>query len=418
MHIPTTDFGQLLDIKAPWRVSRVTLTQKEKQVQFEVVCEEGAELTCPECGAVCPGYDHRTRKSHHLDVSRYQSVVLADVPRVRCSQHGIRTVSVSWADRRSRFTGAYEALVIDWLKEASISAVSRLMGLSWNAIDGIMQRAVKRGLARRQEQTVAQIGVDETSFRKRHNYVTIVSDTQSGTVLYVGEDRKISTLTDWYEGLSSEQLNAINSVSMDMWPAYISATLGHVPDAEKKIAFDRFHVAKHLGEAVDKVCQQEHKALMKEGVEDLKGTKYDWLTALGNLSRKKQISFKKLRSGTKKMARAWDLKRTASHLWHYPSGTWAKKGWEERLSRTVPCPLDPMPSAARTIKNHLSGIINAIVLNISNGSAEGLHSRVKTIKVHCRGFHNRQRSANAFHFHSGGRDFYSVGVSAMYTYQN
>ena len=173
IHIPTTDCGRLLDIEAPWRVSKVTLTHKEKQVQFEVVCEDGTELTCPECGAVYPGYDHRSRKWHHLDVCRYQSVVIADVPRVKCPKHGVRTVSVSWADRRSRFTGAYEALVIDWLKEATISAVSRLMGLSWNAVDGIMQRAVKRGLARRQEQTVAQIGVDETSFRRRHNYVTI-----------------------------------------------------------------------------------------------------------------------------------------------------------------------------------------------------------------------------------------------------
>jgi len=406
MHIPTTDFGQLLDIEAPWRVSKVTLTHKEKQVQFEVVCEEGAELTCPECGAVCPGYDHRTRKWRHLDVCRYQSVVIADVPRVKCRKHGVRTVSVSWADRRSRFTGAYEALVIDWLKEASVSAVSRLMGLSWNAVDGIMQRAVKRGLARRQEQTVAQIGVDETSFRRRHNYVTIVSDTQSGTVLYVGEDRKISSLTDWYEGLSTEQLNAIKSVSMDMWPAYISATKAHVPDAEEKIAFDRFHVAKHLGEAVDKVRRQEHKALMKEGVEDLKGTKYDWLTAPGNLSRKKQISFKKLRSGTYKTARAWHLKHTASHLWHYSSRTWAKKGWKKWLSWAVRCRLDPMKAVAKTIRNHLWGIINAIVLNVSNGPAEGLNSRVKTIKVRCRGFRNKQRFANAIYFYLGGLDLY------------
>jgi len=296
--------------------------------------------------------------------------------------------------------------VIDWLKEASVSAVSRLMGLSWNAVDGIMQRAVKRGLARRQEQTVAQIGVDETSFRRRHNYVTIVSDTQSGTVLYVGEDRKISSLTDWYEGLSTEQLNAIKSVSMDMWPAYISATKAHVPDAEEKIAFDRFHVAKHLGEAVDKVRRQEHKALMKEGVEDLKGTKYDWLTAPGNLSRKKQISFKKLRSGTYKTARAWHLKHTASHLWHYSSRTWAKKGWKKWLSWAVRCRLDPMKAVAKTIRNHLWGIINAIVLNVSNGPAEGLNSRVKTIKVRCRGFRNKQRFANAIYFYLGGLDLY------------
>ncbi len=84
----------------------------------------------------------------------------------------------------------FEALVIDWLTEASTSAVSRLMGLSWNAIDGIMQRAVERGLSRREEVCATQIGVDETAIRKRHDYVTIVSDQKEGTVLHVGSDRK------------------------------------------------------------------------------------------------------------------------------------------------------------------------------------------------------------------------------------
>ena len=105
---------------------------------------------------------------------------------------------------------------------------------------------------------------------------------------------------------------------------------------------------------MDKVRRQEHKALMKEGVEDLKGTKYDWLIAPGNLSRKKQISFKKLRSGTYKTARAWHLKHTASHLWHYSSRTWAKKGWKKWLSWAVRCRLDPMKAVAKIRQHHLS----------------------------------------------------------------
>jgi len=111
----------------------------------------------------------------------------------------------------------FEALVIDWLKEASTSAVSRLMGLSWNAIDGIMQRAVERGLSRMEEVFPTRIGVDETAFKKRHDYVTIVSDQEEGTVLHVGSDRKKETLKAWYESLTEEQRAAIESVSMDMW---------------------------------------------------------------------------------------------------------------------------------------------------------------------------------------------------------
>ena len=157
----------------------MTLAHKEKEVQIRVVREEGSELRCPECDAVCPGYDHRHRKWRHLDMCAYRTVIEADVPRVACPEHGVRTVSVPWAEPKARFTAAFESLTIDWLKEASVSAVARLMGLSWNAIDGIMQRAVQRGLARRTDRPLARVGVDETSFRKRHRYVTIVSDVYS-----------------------------------------------------------------------------------------------------------------------------------------------------------------------------------------------------------------------------------------------
>lgn len=261
------------------------------------------------------------------------------------------------------------------MKEASTSAVSRLMNLSWNAIDGILQRAVKRGLSRREALCVTQIGVDETAFRKRHDYVVIVSDQESRTVLHVGGDRKKETLKAWFESLTGEQREAIESVSMDMWPAFINATLESIPGAIEKIAFDKFHVARYLGEAVDKVRRQEHKALMAEGYEDLKGSKYDWLYNPRNMTRKQEKRFKALRDSTPKTARAWAIKEVA-----------------------------------KTIKEHLWGILNAIVLKVSNGPAEGLNSRIKMIKVRSRGFRNKERFANAIYFHLGGLDLYPEGV--------
>ena len=139
--------------------------------------------------------------------------------------------------------------MIDWLKEASIQAVSRQLSLSWNAIDGIMQRAVKRGLARRQTEPVTHIGVDETAFKKGHDYVTIVSDGKR--VLHVADERKTSSLDSYYDTLTDEQKAGIVSISMDMWPAYIKATLENIPDAR----------AKYLGAAVDKVRKYDHMDL-------------------------------------------------------------------------------------------------------------------------------------------------------------
>jgi len=404
-------YAQILGIKSPWQVSSVELALSEGEVTVHVEQEESATQCCPTCGEISPGYDSRTRRWRHLDTCQYKTILVADVPRVKCQEHGVVTVSVPWAEPGSGFTALFEALVIDWLKEASTSAVSRLMGLSWNAIDGIMQRAVKRGLSRREALCVTQIGVDETAFKKRHDYVTVVSDQDEGTVLHVGGDRKKETLKAWYESLIDEQREAIESVSMDMWPAFINATLESLPAAEDKIAFDKFHVAKYLGEAVDKVRRQEHKALMAEGYQDLKGSKYDWLYNPENMTRKQKNRFKALRDSTLKTARAWAIKELAMSLWHYVSKTWARKGWEQWLSWAVRSRLGPIKEVARTIKEHLWGILNAIVLKVSNGPAEGLNSRIKMIKIRSRGFRNKDRFANAIYFHLGGLNLYPEGIN-------
>src|SRR5690606_21451053 len=111
-----------------------------------------------------------------------------------CPEHGVRQVQVPWAEEGSRFTMLFERLVIDWLQESSRSAVARQLWLSWHEVHTIMQRAVRRGLSRRQQEVVEHLGVDEKSFQKRHEYVTTVCDLNRGCVLYVGDDRKQQTL--------------------------------------------------------------------------------------------------------------------------------------------------------------------------------------------------------------------------------
>lgn len=404
-------YSKILGIQAPWKVIDIELDLKAGEVKVYVAQKDGAKQACPKCGACCPGYDKRQRQWRHLDTCQLKTILVADLPRMQCSEHGVISAHVPWAEPGSGFTALYEALVIDWLKEASIQAVSRQLSLSWNAIDGIMQRAVKRGLARRKTDSPKHIGVDETSFRKGHDYVTIVSNQDGSKVLHVADERKTTSLESYYETLTGEQKKGIESVSMDMWPAYIKATQAHIPDAQSKIAFDKFHVAQYLGNAVDKVRKQEHKALTAAGWDDLKGTKYDWLTNLGNLSRKRQRSFKLLRQSTLKTARAWAIKNMAMHLWSYVSRTWAEKGWKQWLSWACRCRLEPIKKVAKIIKKHLWGILNAIILSVTNGPSESINSRIKMIKIRARGFRNKARYRNAIYFHLGGLDLYPRGVS-------
>ncbi len=403
-------YKQILGIQAPWAVTDVEVAMAAGEVTVYVNQEAGEPQPCPHCGIPCPGYDHRTRTWRHLDTCQLKTLIVAKVPRVTCPTHGVVTVQVPWAEAGIGYTALYEALVLDWLKAATIQAVARQLSLSWNAIAGIMQRAVTRGLARRTQEGPTRIGVDETSFRKGHDYVTVVTDQQAGHVLHVAEDRKIGSLTGYYDTLTDGQKAGIESIAMDMWPAYITATLEQIPEAESKIAFDKFHVAKYLGGAVDLVRKQEHKTLMGEGCYELKGTKYDWLTNLRNLSRRRQCTFKVLRASTLKTARAWAIKTLGMQLWHYVSRTWAEKGWKQWYAWAIRSRLGPIKKVARTIKKHLWGILNAIMLQASNGASESMNSRIQGLKVRSRGFRNKARYIQAIYFHCGGLDLYPEGV--------
>ena len=143
-------YAQILGIQAPWLVREVALNLNEGEVVVHVHHDPQVSLTCPKCGSDVPGYDTRERRWRHLDTCQYRTILAADVPRCSCSEHGVHQITVPWGEAGSRFTAMFEAVVIDWLRETSISAVGRNLGLSWGQLDGIMQRAVKRGLDRRE----------------------------------------------------------------------------------------------------------------------------------------------------------------------------------------------------------------------------------------------------------------------------
>ena len=402
----------VLGLGPEWKVTRVEPTRTPKELRVEVQRTGGRPLRCPHCGEASPGYDARRREWRNLDAWGYKTFLVCNVPRIRCPEHGVVTIRVPWAEGSSRYTAQFEAEVIGWLKEASVQAVSRRMRLSWNAVDGIMQRAVARGLARREPEAVRRLSVDETSFRRRHRYVTVVSNPETGHVLHVAHGRGREALAAFYEGLGEKRRAAVESVSMDMWAPYVSATRAMIPDAAMKIAFDRFHVAGHLGDAVDRVRRMEHRKLMKEGNGILTGTRWQWLKGPGRKTHAEKLAFARLRAGTHRTARAWELKEAASNLWNYRSRTWALAGWHHWLEWASGSGLEPVLKVSRMIRRHLWGIVNAIILRATNGPAEGINSRIKTVKVRSRGFRNRERFANAILFHLGGLDLYPDGLCA------
>src|SRR5204862_7189060 len=184
---------------------------------------------------------------------------------------------------------------IAWLKAASQKAVGEQLGLSWDEIHAIMERAVKRGLARRQAEPIRHLGVDEKAFRKGHKYMTVVNDLTRGRVLYVAEDRKQESLDGFWGTLTETQREGIDAVAMDMWDPYVASVRAHVAEADRKIVFDKFHVAQHLGQAVDEVRRKENKALCAKGDQRLVGTRYDWLRNPISMEAKDRTEFAELR---------------------------------------------------------------------------------------------------------------------------
>lgn len=319
-------YSKILGIEAPWKVTDIELDQRDREVRVHLANRE-ARPACPECGKACPGYDSRRRRWRHLDTCQYRTILVADVPRIECPEHGVMQVRVPWGEPGSRFTALMEALAIDWLKEASLSAVSRMLGLSWREVATIQDRAVHRGLARRAPVLPIQIGVDETSFQKRHEYVTVVCDRSRDVVVHVADGRGRETLEDFLKAFPEESLAQVESVTMDMWAGFIAATQAQIPGAESKIAYDKFHVAQHLGKAVDKVRREEHRLLLATGSEALKKTKYLWLQNPESMSPERRETLDKLRSCALKTARAWGLKELAMSLWHVLARRSSGPGW-------------------------------------------------------------------------------------------
>jgi transposase len=408
-------YAAILGVRPPWQVTEVDVDVKQERVTVTIAARASTAHTCPTCGKPCPGYDTRRRSWRHLDTCQYQTVLVANVPRVQCAEHGVLQIVTPWAEPGSGFTSLMECLVIDWLGEASIAAVSRRMRLTWDEIDGVMQRAVRRGLARRKLEAIRLVGADETSFQKRHEYVTVVSDLEHSRLLYVADDRKVESLDGFWALLTPEQLRAIEAVAMDMCAAYVRSTRDHLPDADKKICFDRFHVAKLLNDAVNSVRKQEDRELAADGMYVPKRTKYIWAQNPENMPRERRIEFDLLRDCALKAGRAWAIKDAARWLWGYVDRGWALKAWKKWIGWAKRSRLEPMKKAARTVQTHLWGIVNAIVLRVTNAGAESTNSKIQWIKRQACGFRNRDRFRNAIYFHLGGLDLYPAAASATHT---
>jgi transposase len=398
-------YRRILGIESPWFVSSVELVATAKEVRVVLAHKPGVEWPCPECGKLCLLHDHQeTRRWRHLDTCQFRTILCADPPRSNCPKHGARVVNLPWAEAHSRFTALFEALAIDWLKAASKSAVRELLGLTWDEVDGIMNRAVRRGLSRRAVEPVAKIGFDEKAFRKGQDYLTIVTDLSRGRVLYVAKDREESSLDGFWSTLTAVQKESIQAVAMDMWQPYVNSTLKHLPDAGCKVVYDKFHIVKHLTDGVDQVRRQENKRLRAQGEDVLKGTKYVWLRNPVKMDYPTLDYLEALRSTRLRTARAWAIKESLMSLFEYRDAAAARRYFSWWYNWASHSRLEPMKKPARMLRKRLDNVLTYLRHRITNATTESLNAKIQWIKYTARGFRNWQNFIDAIYFHCGGLD--------------
>lgn len=381
----TNHYRALLGLDDSWEVETVDLKPDLKRVEISLR-HRGGKVLCPDCGKECSRADLAPeRQWRHLDTMQFETLLRARVPRVDCSECGVKTAAVPWAGKHSRFTLLFEAFAIEVLRAcSSVSQACALLGLNWETAHAIMERAVERGLARRSLEEVKYVGIDEKNFGAGQSYVSIMTDLDQHRVLEVTEDRTTVAANELWKTLPETQRSQVRAVCMDMWHPYQASTEANAPQAE--IVHDRFHVSKHLNEAVDQVRRTENKALQADGDRRLVGTKQLWLFGRAKLTRQRRRELAAFRESDLKTARAWGIKQNFQRFWDHVFTRSAANFFEDWYGWAVRSRLKPIRNVAKMLKSHLPQLLAFFRHRITNAVSEGFNSKIQSLKANARGF--------------------------------
>ncbi|MDO8699438.1 MAG: ISL3 family transposase [Rhodoferax sp.] len=401
-------YALLLGIGSPWEVKTVELKLEQKQVEIELGWHWGAAAKCPECARECSIHDCAPERTwRHLDTMQFTTLVRARAPRANCPEHGVKTMPVPWAAPQGRFTLLFERFAVEvLLASATVSQGCQLLGIGWETAHEFMRRAVERGLERRQLEGLRHLGMDEKSFGRGQSYITLLTDLEQSRVLDVVEERTIEAAGRLWQTLTPEQKQGVEAVAVDMWEPFIQTIEREVPEAD--IVHDKFHVSKYLGEAVDKVRRQEHKDLMAQGDETLKGSRQLWLYNPENFSEEQRSEFAALKDLNLKVARAWAAKELFTQFWEYQAEGWARRFFKDWFGWVSRSRLQPVIEVAQMLKRHLDNLLTYLKHHITNAVTEGLNSKIQAIKSAARGFRSFHNYRIRILFFCGKLDLYPL----------
>jgi transposase len=388
----TTAFKRLLALPGV----NVTGVEFATTVVIVTVALRRQRLVCPRCDySTRARYDSRPVDSRwqHVDLGLWKLQVRARLRRLVCPEHGVVTEGVPFARPGSRFTRDFEMLVAWLATRMDATAITKLVRISWRTVGRIIERVVTDELDPTRLDGLFEIGVDEISWRKHHNYLTLVADHHSGKVVWGGEGKSSKTLDEFFNQLGPERSGQVSAISMDMGQAFAKSARQHAPNAT--ICLDPFHVVALATRAVDDVRRpmwQEMRRLPDPSfAKQFKGARWALLKNPDNLTDRQATTLAAIRRNGGNMWRAYKLKEALRAIFagdlHVDEAGELLDRWCSWAQR---CRLAPFVKLGRTIRAHRAGILAAIEHGLSNGRVEGLNNRVRLIVRRAFGFHSAQ----------------------------
>lgn len=394
-------FDIVLNFGDEWRVDDVKVNFKLEEVDI-YVSYISDKADCPESFDTCSIYDHRnSRRWRHLDTLQFKTYINCKVPRVK-SALGVKTISVPWADNYERHTYLFERLTIDLLKATkNQTQTAKLLRCGFNVVNRIIHSSVKRGMERRPKDVAFKhLSLDEKSFSKGHQYISVLSSPLAGCVIDViaGRDKQ-ATKALLEQVITPENRDFVETVSVDMWKAYLSSIEEILPKAD--IVHDRFHLIKYLNDAIDKVRRREVKHH-----EELKNSRFVLLKNKENLTDNQQIIFEHIQAANYQVSKAWRVREDFKDIFASASIEDAFPLFIKWGASVLNTNIKEVIKVAKMFNNHLKGVINALTQSYSNAMAERLNGKIQEIKTVGRGYRTFADFRSAILFFHGGLDLY------------
>lgn len=363
----------------------VSVRDAEGLLSVSLRVKRGRHLICSGCGGRCPIRDRLAeREWRHVPLWGIAVSLRYRPARVKCPACGVVVEKIPWTLGKSPLSAGLVHVLAVWARLLAWDMVARLFGVCWSTVASAVRSAVGYGLAERDTSGVRHIGIDEISRKKGHVYMTQVYDLDQKRLLWSGEGRGEETLRRFFKEWGPERTAQIEGICSDMWAPYAKVVKEQCPHAV--LVFDKFHLVRHLLDAVDRVRRMEAKTLKAEEPGLLKGSRYLWLKNPWNLTPTQKQRLGYLQGLNLKIHKAYLLKELFRELWGYRTKGWAARFLSKWCWWATHSRIAPLRDFARLVRRHEEGILAYFTLRIHNGATEAMNNNAKQVSHRAHGF--------------------------------